>query len=72
MRAEAALRSVQVTSLHRRRQAWNAFQHGLIYLVLGVAGFGFIAPFLWMILTALKTTPQLFVWPPVIIPYPLQ
>lgn len=72
MRAEAALRSVQVTRLHRRRQAWTMFQHGLIYLVLGLVGFGFLAPFLWMILTALKTTPQLFVWPPVIIPYPLQ
>jgi multiple sugar transport system permease protein len=72
MSAEMLLQASRATRLNSFHKVLTRLQHGLIYLVLGLIGFGFIAPFLWMILTALKPTPQILVFPPVIIPSPLQ
>lgn len=42
------------------------------YVMLAVFGFLFLLPFLWMVMTSLKPSTQLFVYPPVWIPKPFQ
>ncbi len=42
------------------------------YVLLAVSGFLFLLPFLWMVSTSLKPSTQLFVYPPVWIPKPLE
>lgn len=42
-----------------------------IYALLIIAGLGFTLPFIWMLSTSLKPTEQLFVYPPVWLPNPI-
>lgn len=42
-----------------------------IYVILGVGAFVFVFPFFWMISTSLKTTAQVFEWPPRFLPAPV-
>ncbi|MCJ7739393.1 MAG: carbohydrate ABC transporter permease [Anaerolineae bacterium] len=44
----------------------------LVYILLLVAGIVFIAPFLWMVVTSLKLSEQVFAWPPILIPHPIR
>ncbi len=44
----------------------------LAYIILTIGSFLFIFPFLWMISTSLKSDAQLFVFPPPLIPNPIQ
>jgi multiple sugar transport system permease protein len=44
----------------------------IIYIILTVLGFFFLLPFFWMLSTSLKTDQQLFVFPQVWIPNPIQ
>ncbi len=40
----------------------------IIYLVVTIGAFIMIFPFLWMVLTSLKSTEEVFAWPPTIFP----
>jgi multiple sugar transport system permease protein len=50
-----------------RLVAWNT----LLRIVLITVCATMIVPFLWMVITSLKTTDQIFTWPPVWIPKPV-
>jgi multiple sugar transport system permease protein len=47
-------------------------QRWLLHLVLALISLAFLVPIIWMVITSLKTNTQVFTWPPVIIPHPLQ
>jgi multiple sugar transport system permease protein len=42
-----------------------------LYLLLAVGAFIMVLPFLWMISTSLKTSEQVFIWPPRLLPHEL-
>ena len=44
----------------------------MLHILLLVSGISFVAPFLWMVVTSLKVSEQIFTWPPVLIPNPVQ
>src|SRR5260370_12176510 len=48
----------------------HIFQHGILYLLLGVGSVVMVFPFLWMVATSLKVDQQLFTTPPQLIPSP--
>src|SRR5260370_18662111 len=48
----------------------HIFQHGILYLLLGVGSVVMLFPFLWMVATSLKVDQQLFTTPPHLIPSP--
>src|SRR5258708_7437530 len=54
------------------RAVKNAARGILIHILLIPAAFVFLLPFLWMLSTALKPDSQLFAYPPIWIPSPLQ
>jgi len=43
-----------------------------LYVIIGAGGFLLMAPLLWMVSTSLKPMKQLYVWPPVWIPDPIE
>jgi len=49
-----------------RERLWKLGWH-LLLLAVAIT---FVAPFLWMVLTSLKLTEQIFTWPPTLIPRP--
>jgi ABC-type glycerol-3-phosphate transport system permease component len=55
-----------------RRQPREWLRGILTHLVLIPAAFIFLLPFLWMLSTSLKPDSQLFAYPPIWIPHPLQ
>lgn len=61
-----------------QRQPWlgkrtkNVLQQILIHMALLPAAFVFMLPFLWMLSTSLKPDEQLYAYPPIWIPNPLQ
>jgi multiple sugar transport system permease protein len=60
-------------SYYARRRKRNRLLHTLfVYTVLIILSFLFILPFLWMILTAVKTAQEAAYFPPTIIPRQLQ
>lgn len=44
----------------------------LLYLLLGVGSIAMLFPFVWMLSTSFKSDAQLYAWPPVWLPLPLQ
>ena len=54
-----------------RKQTMSAIKSILIHASLLPAAFIFLLPFLWMLSTSLKTDEQLFLYPPIWIPMPL-
>jgi multiple sugar transport system permease protein len=55
----------------KRRAPLAAFGRGLIWLVVMLGGFAMVVPFLWMVLTSLRTDAESFAWPPKIFTWPL-
>jgi multiple sugar transport system permease protein len=49
----------------------RSVSRSLTYIVLVIVAFLFIFPFLWMLFTSLKTTEQVFEWPPRLLPKPI-
>ncbi len=49
----------------------RVFKRVLKYLVLGIIALFMLLPLIWMISSSLKLRPQIFVYPPVIIPNPV-
>ena len=72
MKSEAAFSIIQSGAFRRGRAIRARINHLLIYLILTFCGVWFIAPFLWMISTSLKTQPQIYTFPPVVFPFPPQ
>lgn len=44
----------------------------LLYLLLGIGSIAMLFPFMWMLSTSFKSDIQLYAWPPVWLPLPLQ
>lgn len=44
----------------------------LLYLLLGIGSVAMLFPFIWMVSTSFKSDIQLYAWPPVWLPLPLQ
>jgi len=55
----------------RRKIGWNIPVRIILYLMIGIGASIMIFPFLWMITTSLKTTTQVFEWPPTFFPHPI-
>lgn len=72
MKADLAALDSHAAKMRARKRILDAISSTLLYVILGICGLAFIAPFLWMVLTALKHISQIFVYPPVLIPVPLQ
>jgi multiple sugar transport system permease protein len=53
-----------------RKQIKHALRSLLIHSALIPAALLFLLPFLWMISTSLKSKPQLYVYPPILVPIP--
>jgi multiple sugar transport system permease protein len=53
-------------------ELFPAKQRWILHVVLVVVSLAFLVPILWMVITSLKTHTQVFTWPPIIIPQPLQ
>jgi len=70
MKADA----LQVRAEPGRNIRWlrKRLLHLLLHIGLLVSGILFIAPFLWMVVTSLKVNAQVFTWPPIWIPNPVQ
>lgn len=54
-----------------KKNVKNVFREILIHIALIPAGLVFLLPFLWMLSTSLKTDQQLYAYPPIWIPNPL-
>lgn len=72
MKADLAMLNAHAAQLRTRRKILNIITQIVLYIILLICGFAFIAPFLWMILTAVKHISQIFVYPPVLLPIPPQ
>ncbi|MGQ9631662.1 MAG: carbohydrate ABC transporter permease [bacterium] len=57
--------------LKRRRLAKHLLKQTLAHIALAVTSISFVMPFLWMLSTSLKTDPQIFKFPPIWIPNPI-
>jgi multiple sugar transport system permease protein len=68
---EAPQPLVKHRSWFARKQVRNIIRSILIHSALMPAAFLFLLPFFWMVSTSLKTDEQLYTYPPVWIPYPL-
>jgi multiple sugar transport system permease protein len=55
----------------RRKEVNNFIRAALTHAALIPAAVVFLVPFLWMLSTSLKTDPQIYVYPPVWIPNPI-
>src|SRR5436190_24351413 len=62
----------ETTARPATRATKDALRGILIHLILIPAAAVFMLPFLWMISTSLKPDAQLFAYPPIWIPNPLQ
>jgi multiple sugar transport system permease protein len=51
-------------------KAWRALRSTAFYIVMAALAAVFLAPFLWMALASLKTTSQIFAFPPRLLPSP--
>ena len=51
-----------------KRRLW----HSVLHLALLLSGIVFVAPLLWTVVTSLKVSAQIFTWPPIFIPQPIQ
>ena len=61
------------TVRRRRRQIWRKrLWHSALHVTLLLSGIVFVAPFLWTVVTSLKVSAQIFTWPPIFIPQPIQ
>ena len=61
------------TVRRRRRQIWRKrLWHSVLHVALLLSGIVFVAPFLWTVVTSLKVSAQIFTWPPIFIPQPIQ
>lgn len=45
---------------------------GVVWIVISAAGLAMLVPFLWMILTSLRTDAEAFAWPPKLVAWPLR
>ena len=68
MKNEAALLKSRAKQARRMRFLQEEASHTARYIIIFLCGFWFIAPFLWMISTALKTNAQIFTYPPILFP----
>ncbi len=57
--------------IDRRRRARKVFSTALVYLVLTAVATLFVIPFLWLLITSLKPSSQVFTAPPQWIPEPI-
>lgn len=71
-RAAATDLRLHLPTLSRRRSATYYAGRALLYGTLIFLSVIFLVPLFWMVTSALKPQPQLFVWPPVWIPNPPQ
>ncbi len=62
--------SVQGIRFYQSRRFQSALKTTLNYILLCLLSVGFLFPFYWMLLSALKTNAQIFLWPPQWIPHP--
>lgn len=60
----------QIT-LHKKKQLSFAINNSLKYLILIFLSFLFLVPIYWVIATSLKTSSNVLLWPPQLIPNPL-
>jgi len=51
-----------------KRRLW----HSVLHMALLLSGIVFVAPLLWTVVTSLKVSAQIFTWPPIFIPQPIQ
>ncbi|MDE0199241.1 MAG: carbohydrate ABC transporter permease [Caldilineaceae bacterium] len=66
---EAQLSTAPPFSIYRTMRLIETFAvHGVVL----VGGLFFAFPFYWLIITSLKTDAQLFIWPPALIPSPVE
>lgn len=72
MRNDRAIKDAHTRQAHYLRFLQKEASHTVRYLFLLLCGLWFIAPFLWMISTALKTNAQIFTYPPIVFPNPPQ
>ena len=70
MRANTAVSRTWQRGRRRLLRQW--VWHPMLHILLLVSGISFVAPFLWMVVTSLKVSEQIFTWPPVLIPNPVQ
>jgi multiple sugar transport system permease protein len=50
------------------RQRQTRLVKGFAFVVCTLIGFMYVFPFYWMVITALKTDQQIFLWPPTLVP----
>jgi len=70
--AQALPLPIRQASQMRDKRAGNRLRKGLVYVLLTFFSGLFLFPLFWMITTALKPDSQIFVWPPVWVPNPVQ
>lgn len=66
---EAKPRPIHLELTRSQRQVLH---HLILYILMPAVGIIFIAPFLWMVITSLKVSEQVFTWPPIFIPQPVK
>ena len=54
----------------RANDIFSGKRRWLLHVVLIIISLAFLVPILWMIITSLKNTNQVFTWPPILIPSP--
>jgi len=71
MASAASIKPISVGVLRRRKFVRKAIASTFSYLILSFTAALFIIPFLWLLVTSLKVTNQVFTDPPVWIPNPI-
>lgn len=51
---------------------FTKFTRGGVWIIVTLAGLAMMVPFIWMILTSLRTDADAFAWPPKLLPLPLR
>jgi multiple sugar transport system permease protein len=64
---EAKPRPIHFELTRSQRQVLH---HLILHILMPVVSIIFVAPFLWMVITSLKVSEQVFTWPPIFIPQP--
>jgi ABC-type glycerol-3-phosphate transport system permease component len=70
MRSSGAILSVRARFLVR--MAFRVLRRGALYCTIGAGGLLLLLPLLWMVSTSLKPMKQVYAWPPIWIPNPVE
>jgi multiple sugar transport system permease protein len=71
MASAVSVKPISVGVLRRRKFVRKAIASTFSYLILSITAALFIIPFLWLLVTSLKVTNQVFTNPPIWIPNPI-